>query len=141
MDVVEDSVNCECTSMGAMNTAGLRTRWSCSTFPFFQQRLFSGRLLRASTRRFRGRLRSFGCCFPANVGVRCKNFFRFFLLFLLYMNTSNFPLPERSFEFEFRFCNFTFVRFSTFAHELSHTTLAQVVVRIVSSMFHAQCLF
>ena len=40
MEMVEDSVNCECTSMGATNTAGLRTRWSCSTFPFSTEVVF-----------------------------------------------------------------------------------------------------
>ena len=40
MDVVEDGVNCESTSIGAMNTAGLRTRWSCSTFLFFKRGCF-----------------------------------------------------------------------------------------------------
>ena len=42
------------------------------------------------------------------------------------MNTSNFPLSERSFEFEFRFWNFTLVRFSTFAHELCTLLFCQV---------------
>ena len=89
MDVVEDSVNCECTSMGATNTAGLRTRWSCSTFPFFQERLFSGRLLLASTGRFRGRLRSFCadfqlklvCGATSTIHCECELFSVFFFIF------------------------------------------------------------
>ena len=42
------------------------------------------------------------------------------------MNTSNFPLLELSFEFDFRFCNFTLVRSSTSAHELCTLFFCQV---------------